>query len=93
MEPAKDEKLWRIAKKRADFKKSLFTYLVVIAFLWAIWWFTTGRHTGFQSYPWPVWVMLGWGVGLGFQYFEAYNGNKQDLIEDEYEKLKRQQKL
>lgn len=93
MEPAKDEKLWRIAKKRADFKKSIFTYLVVIGFLWAIWWFTTGRHTGFQGYPWPVWVMLGWGVGLGFQYFEAYNGNKQDLIEDEYEKLKRQQKL
>jgi fatty acid desaturase len=93
MEQSKDEKLWRVARKRAEFRKSLFTYLVIIAFLWGIWWFTSGRHDGFRGYPWPVWVMLGWGVGLGFQYFNAYSGNKEDLAEQEYEKLKREKGL
>ena len=91
MIPSNDDKLWRIAKKRAGFKKSLYGYLVINAFLWAIWWFTAGRFTGLTHYPWPIWVMLGWGVGLGFQYFEAYYGSKEDLAEQEYQKLKKEQ--
>jgi hypothetical protein len=91
MEQQRDERLWQIARKRAMFKKSLFSYLVVVAFLWAIWWFTIGRRVGFNGYPWPIWVMLGWGLGLGFQYFEAYNGSKEDLTEQEYQKLKKGQ--
>jgi hypothetical protein len=90
MEQSQDERLWRVARKRASFKKSLFTYLVINAFFWGIWWFTTGRHTGFHR-PWPIWVMLGWGLGLGFQYFDAYNGSKHDLAEEEYRKLKKEQ--
>jgi hypothetical protein len=39
----KDEHLWQISKKRADFKKSVFSYLVVIPFLWGIWWITLGQ--------------------------------------------------
>lgn len=88
MEQANDERLWRIARKRAMFKKSLYSYLVVNAFLWAIWWLTTGRVADTQAYPWPVWVMLGWGLGLGFQYFGAYQGNRQDLASEEFKKLK-----
>ena len=34
------------------------TYLVVIALLWLIW-LVTGA-----GYPWPVWPMLGWGIGV-----------------------------
>ena len=85
----KDEKLWRIARKRASFRQSLYSYIIIVAFLWGVWWFTSGRIHGYHGYPWPVWVMLGWGIGIAFQYFEAYNGNKQDLTEQEYEKLKR----
>ncbi len=90
MEPSNDERLWRIARKRAGFKRSLFVYLVVNAFLWAIWWFTIGKDTGFEYNPWPVWVMLGWGVGLGFQYFDAYNGSKNDIAIEEFKKLKKE---
>lgn len=90
MEPSKDQRLWRIAQKRASFKKSLYSYLVICAFLWAIWWITVGRVRGLDAHPWPVWVMLGWGVGLGFQYFDAYNGSKEDITEQEYERLKRE---
>jgi hypothetical protein len=94
MEPSsKDQRLWRLAKKRAGFKKSLYSYLVITAFLWAIWWITSGRHGFRHAYPWPIWVMLGWGIALGFQYFNAYNGDRTDLAEQEYEKLKREQEL
>ena len=91
MEPTNDERLWRIARRRAAFKKSLYSYLVINAFLWAIWWVTAGRHSGFHSYPWPIWVMLGWGVGLGFQYFDAYTGNKHDMAIEEFKKLKKEE--
>jgi hypothetical protein len=92
MNEDKDSRLWRMAAKRAGFRKSLFSYLIINAFLWGIWWFTTGR-IGHHGYPWPVWVMLGWGVGLAFQYFEAYHGEKQDITQQEYERLKKEQGL
>jgi len=91
MEEEKDQQLWRIAKKRADFRKGVFSYLIVSGFLWCIWWFTTGRYTGLEGYPWPVWPMLGWGLGLAFQYFNAYTGTREELIQKEYEKLKKEQ--
>lgn len=89
----KDKTLWRIAVKRAKFRKSFYAYAVITAFLWGVWWFTMGRHTGFTGYPWPVWVTLGWGIAIALQYVDAYYGNKQDIADREYEKLKNQQGL
>ena len=88
MDEQRDEKLWQMAKKRADFQRSLVSYFVVNAFLWAIWYFTSGRHGYNTGIPWPIWPMLGWGVGMIFQYLNAYGGSKNDLVEKEYEKLK-----
>lgn len=87
----KDEVLWQIAKKRAGFQRSLASYFVINAFLWFIWWFSKGRHVSEWGTPWPVWVMAGWGIGLLFQYMNAYGGSKKDLVQKEYEKLKNQQ--
>ncbi len=89
----RDEQLWRIARKRANFRRSFFVYIVINAFLWGVWWFTTGRNSGVRGYPWPIWVMLGWGIGIAFQYFDAYHGSKQDLEQQEYEKLKKEKRL
>ena len=88
MEEQRDEKLWQIARKRAGFQRSLVSYFVVNAFLWFIWWFTAGRRGINREMPWPIWSMLGWGIGLLFQYLDAYGGGKKDLVEKEYEKLK-----
>ena len=87
MEPQqRDEQLWQLAKKRAGFKRSLASYFFVNSFLVGVWYFSSGPH----SYFWPVWPMLGWGVGIAFHYFEAYHGSKIFSAEDEYEKLKRE---
>ena len=88
MEEQRDEQLWQKAKKRADFQRSLAAYFVVNAFLWLIWWFTAGGRGYNRETPWPIWSMLGWGIGLLFQYLNAYGGSKKDLVEKEYEKLK-----
>jgi hypothetical protein len=88
MEEQKDEKLWQLAKKRADFQRSLASYVIVVGFLWAAWWFTDGHDNPDPGIPWPAWVMIGWGIGLLFQYLNAYGGSKKDLVEKEYEKLK-----
>jgi len=86
-----DERLWRTARRRAEFKKSVFSYLVVVPFLWAIWWITMGRYAGFNVSTWPVYVTLGWALGLAFQFYNAYGAGSQDMVEREYEKLKRKQ--
>lgn len=88
MEEQRDEKLWALAKKRASFQRSLASYFIINAFLWCIWWFTTGRYGYNGGMPWPAWAMLGWGIGLFFQYLNAYGGGKNDLVEKEYQKLK-----
>ncbi len=88
----RDERLWQLARKRANFKRSLLSYIVINAFLWAIWWFTSGRYSGWGGIPWPLWVMLGWGIGIVMQYINAYGGNKQDLAEREYNSLQQERK-
>ncbi len=90
----KDEKLWAVAQKRANFKKELYTYITVTLFLWAIWLFTNNdkQYTTSTSIhiPWPVWVTLGWGFAIGLKYIKVYKTNGDTLAEKEYKKLKEQ---
>jgi hypothetical protein len=88
----RDEELWRIAKKRAGFKKHLASYIIVNGFLWAMW-FVTNRHPDFDdidagNFPWPIWSTLGWGIGLAFSYYNAYHDDKETTTMKEYQKLK-----
>lgn len=95
----KDPVLWEIAQRRAGFKKHLVTYLIINAFLWALWYFTGSRHNEMDvsrwantgQIPWPLWVTLGWGIGLAFNYAAAYMFHKTNTVESEYEKLKGRQ--
>ncbi len=87
----KERLLWKQAKKRVDFRRHLATYIIVNGFLWATW-FLTGRDFYYEEHtlrmPWPIWATLGWGIGLAFNFYSAYLGNKVDAVEKEYEKLK-----
>ncbi len=87
----KDPEIWELAKNRVEFKSHFFTYVVINAFLWALWYFTAGRYMGYASViPWPLWVTLGWGLGLLMHFSKAYLFHKSNSIEHEYEKLKGQ---
>jgi transcriptional regulator with XRE-family HTH domain len=84
-----DQQLWAIARKRAKFKRSFGAYSVVIPFLWIIWYITMPGEIRFNYLPWPIWPMLGWGLGLGIQYVNAYVIQVGSLEQREYDKLKK----
>lgn len=86
-EQVKDELLWQIARRRAGFKRSFISYIVVNAFLIGVWYFSSGSN----SYFWPIWPMLGWGIGIVMQYAGAYHGHNMLTAEQEYERLKQKQ--
>jgi uncharacterized membrane protein len=51
---------------RRDFGSHLVAYVVVNAFLIAVWAFTGA------GYFWPVWVLAGWGVGLVLHAWDVF---------------------
>jgi nitrate reductase NapE component len=87
MESKKDKELWKMAKKRAGFQRHLMAYLVINAFLWALW--AIGGADGERGHPWPMWCTIGWGLGVVFAYFSAYGGDADILAQREYERLKK----
>jgi Domain of unknown function (DUF1707)/2TM domain len=64
------------ANARAAFQRHLLWYLCVNGMLVVIW-----ALTGF-GYFWPVWPILGWGIGLASHAFAVY-GPRADEDEDE----------
>ncbi|MFD2569008.1 2TM domain-containing protein [Spirosoma soli] len=92
MEPQRDPYLWKQAKARVGFRMHLRSYLVVNAGLWLIWALTSfairDEYSSRFLFPWPLFAMLGWGIGLVSHYFSVYRtGNQKDMIEEEYKKL------
>ena len=92
MEEQRDEKLWQLAKRRADFQNSLISFVVITGICWVIWYLTAGHNGINMGTPWPLWVMLGLGIGLFFKFMKAYKTDKDTIAEREYEKLKNQNK-
>jgi hypothetical protein len=75
-------------QKKLNFYRTLTSYLIINAFLWILW-FMTG-----SSYPWPIWVSLGWGIGLAFQALDAFalgvtDQQRREMIEEEMRRMGR----
>jgi 2TM domain len=87
METEKDKELWKTAKKRVGFKGHLASYVIINIFFWVMW-LLKGNGDENDIVPWPVWPMLGWGIGLTFHYLGAFVFTKHAAVEKEYEKLK-----
>lgn len=92
----RDEFLWKQAKKRVGFKMHLRSYLIVNAGLWLIYLLSDGwtlSNANFRGahFPWPLFAMIGWGIGLVSHYLSAYStNNERSQVEREYEKLRQQ---
>jgi hypothetical protein len=82
-----DERLRQMAierlKKRGEFGAHLLAYVLVNAFLVAIW-----ALTG-AGFFWPVFPILGWGIGVAFNALDVYRRPPtEDRIRREIEDLK-----
>jgi len=87
-----EEEIYKIARKRVEEKKGFYThltvYIIVNAFLIIIW-----ALTG-AGFPWFLFPMGGWGIGLIFHFLGTFVFNKQTgwemrEIEKEAEKLRK----
>lgn len=91
-----EDQVYALAKKRVqarrDFAIHLIVYLGVNAMLISLWLFVTGR-----GFPWFVFPLGGWGIGLVSHYFTSRNigkgkaGRRSAAIEREAEKIRREQ--
>ncbi len=80
-ENGREAALKRLKDKR-DFKNHAATYLIVNALLVVIW------AVSGQGYFWPIWPILGWGIGLALNAWTAYfqRSISEDDIRREMEK-------
>jgi hypothetical protein len=67
---AREQALERVKAKRA-FMGGLAAYVIVNVFLWILWAITKGDGGG-GSPPWPIWVTVGWGIGMAFGAWNVY---------------------
>lgn len=67
---ARREQAVRSVKKRRDFQTHLVAYLVINVVVWGIW-AAVGATSG-AWFPWPVFVTLGWGIGIAMNAWDVY---------------------
>ncbi len=89
MEHLENDPLWRQAARIAAFKRNLASYFIVNLFLIGVWYFTNGKNGG---HFWPIWPILGWGLGVVMQYIGVYHTNSFFSVDKEYRKLKSEEK-
>ena len=62
-------------KAKNDFKIHLVVYLAVNAMLVAIWAFTNAGQPFPIGFFWPIFPMVGWGIGVVINGYVVYRGN------------------
>ena len=89
-----EDQIYEQAKKRVEEKKGFFihltVYIVVNIVLVLIWVFAIGG-----GFPWFIFVLGGWGIGLLFHFLGIFVFEKKSdkaAIEKEEEKIRGEQK-
>lgn len=85
-QPLRERALSRL-KRRRDFRVHLLMYVLVNAFLVVIWWVVNGEG----SFFWPVFPLVGWGIGLVAHGYDVYYGEdfSEAQIRKEMDRLER----
>jgi len=88
-----EEELRKEAEKIASEKVGWivhFSSYVIVNFFMVIFW---GVTSGWNSFPWFIFMTIGWGIGVAIHFFAVYIdlGWKEKMKIREYEKLKRLQ--
>lgn len=71
-------------KKRRDFYGHVLVYLLVNSFLVVIWWMTSP-----DGFFWPIFPMVGWGIGVVMNAWDVYFAQEidEERIEREIEHM------
>ncbi|MGX9787648.1 2TM domain-containing protein [Mycobacterium sp. MMS18-G62] len=82
-DPRRAEAIARLKKKR-EFYQHLLVYVLVNAFLIAIWYFVAGR-----GFFWPIFPLGGWGIGLIMHSWDTFSPGRptEDQIRKEINRL------
>ena len=64
------EQALQTLKKRRDFHTHAFVYLTINLVVWGVW-IVIGTMSG-SWWPWPMFITLGWGVGLLCNAWDVY---------------------
>jgi 2TM domain len=64
------EQAMRRVKKRRDLHTHAFVYLTVNVLVWGVWLIIADASDSW--FPWPLWLTLGWGIGLIFNAWDVY---------------------
>jgi hypothetical protein len=78
--PARDLAIRRLHQKRG-FQTMLFAYVAINVFLWILWAVTATDKSGV---PWPLWVTLGWGVGIALSAWGTFG--QRPITEEEVQR-------
>ncbi|MDX1534876.1 MAG: 2TM domain-containing protein [Thermoplasmata archaeon] len=76
-----------LAEARYAFRWNLVLYLIVNPALVGLWYFT-GPYLGNPVFPWPVFPIVFWGLGVAAHYWGAYRSGG-DWITRETERILR----
>lgn len=77
-----EQRIVEQAKRKVGFKIHFTIFIILIPANWIIWYFTD-RH-----YLWPVWPLLGWGLGIFFHYIGVYHADKFFSVNREVAKIR-----
>lgn len=87
----KDQELWKIAKRRASFRYHALIYFIFNLLFWTIWYIKLRNNStpyfDRDVIPWPIWPLIGWGIGLFFHYKAAFPAHEK-IVQKEYDQLK-----
>lgn len=90
--PARDQRLWQIAKARTKFQGHLMVYALINGGLWLLWALLPEVHSHHETLPWPIYTSIFWGIGVVLQGLAAYSPlNRGQRTQREYERLLSQQ--
>ena len=85
----------KTVEAKLGFKRHLTVYLVINAFLFAIWLITALVSGGGAWFPWFVFVLVGWGIGLTMHGYKVYYGEdeakREKLVSEEMQRLREAQ--
>ena len=86
------KKARKTAEARVGFYIHLGVYVTVNAFLIALWW-TTGWFAGISIFPWFIFPLFGWGIGIVAHGIATFSGPAyvERMTQQEYQRLKKEE--